>query len=120
MKILISDDQSVFRNQLKKDLEAAGHVVIETEDGWDALRILGSVEVDLAIVDIDMPKLNGLSLIRLCSNSDNRIVRNMKFIVVTANGGIWNKGIAWANNAIATISKPYSLEHLLTQVKRTI
>ena len=118
MKILIADDQTNFRTRLENDLSAIGHSVTSAENGWDALVELGSKEFDLAILDIEMPKLDGLALLRICTKSKNKIVSKTKFIILTSHSGLWNSAIAWTHNAAATISKPYDISDLTQMIEK--
>jgi DNA-binding response OmpR family regulator len=113
MRVLVCDDQQGFCDLLSADLIAAGHEVVIANDGWEGLIALGSQEFQAAIIDIDMPRLNGLDLVRLTSNNNSEVAKKTKLIVCTSHDGEWNRAIAWANNAIATISKPYKLQDLL-------
>lgn len=63
-KILIVDDSRMVRVMVRETLEAAEHQVIEAEDGADALEKLDAVRPDLIVTDINMPRLDGLGLIR--------------------------------------------------------
>lgn len=62
--ILIAEDHEALRATLRKILEAGGYyVVIEAEDGEAAREILSGREVDVLVVDLHMPRLDGLSLL---------------------------------------------------------
>ena len=62
-RVLIADDDDDFRNGLAETLADAGHLAIEAEDGHEALRALERERLDLAIVDLRMPGLDGLQLL---------------------------------------------------------
>lgn len=64
MQVLITDDQAANRVVLQRLLEKAGHRVIFAEDGEQALDSLVEIEPDLMIVDLHMPGLSGLDVIR--------------------------------------------------------
>lgn len=65
--IIIVDDHRLFRNGLKYLLETTGnyHVVAEAANGFELLEILDKVKPDLVIMDIEMPKMNGIEATRL-------------------------------------------------------
>lgn len=62
-RILIVDDSAVVRAKLGKLLAGRGWSVTQARDGADALRLLGSSEVDLVITDLEMPQMDGRELI---------------------------------------------------------
>ena len=63
-KILIVDDDKNIRYVMKEILEANGYVAISAKDGAEALEILASEHVDMAVVDIMMPHVDGYELTR--------------------------------------------------------
>jgi two-component system response regulator PhoP len=64
MRILIVEDETALRDSLKADLTAAGHAVDAAADGEEGLYAALEYPVDVAIVDLGLPKLPGLELIR--------------------------------------------------------
>jgi response regulator NasT len=66
LRILIADDESIIRLDLKKTLESMGHkVVAEASDGQKALELARGTAVDLAILDIKMPEMDGLDVAKV-------------------------------------------------------
>lgn len=63
-RILIVDDEVNHRKALAIGLRIEGYTVLEAEDGRAALELLSQEEVDMAIVDLMMPGINGLDLCR--------------------------------------------------------
>lgn len=62
-KVLIADDSASIRSILRMTLQFKGYEIVEAVDGKDALRKLEEETFDLAILDIDMPRLTGLELL---------------------------------------------------------
>ncbi len=62
--ILIVDDDPTLRAIATELLRGAGHVIIEAEDGDEALKVIGAVPVDLVVLDMLMPNKDGLEVIR--------------------------------------------------------
>ena len=75
-RILLADDHALVRTGLRRilDDDPALHVVAEASDGAEALRIALATELDLAILDVSMPKLTGLQVARTCPSSGRRSV----------------------------------------------
>ena len=63
--ILVVDDNEMNRDMLRRRLERQGHTVMEAENGRKALEILESVKVDLVLLDILMPELDGMQTLEL-------------------------------------------------------
>ncbi|HEY3808649.1 MAG TPA: response regulator transcription factor [Steroidobacteraceae bacterium] len=64
MRVLIVEDEAALREALKADLTAAGHTVDLAADGEEGLYAGTEYPIDVAIVDLGLPKLSGLELIR--------------------------------------------------------
>jgi two-component system chemotaxis response regulator CheY len=62
-KVLIVDDSETIRHQVASALEAAGFIVLEAQDGLDGLERLEETELSLVILDINMPRMDGLELL---------------------------------------------------------
>jgi DNA-binding NarL/FixJ family response regulator len=67
INIIIADDHPIFRQGLKKVLESGKKysVVSETSNGEEALQNIRDIKPDVAILDIDMPKLNGIEILKI-------------------------------------------------------
>jgi len=63
-KILIAEDNAVNRELLRELLEVRGHTVVEACDGQEALRMIEQTRPDLLLLDIGMPLLDGMGVIR--------------------------------------------------------
>ena len=63
MRIIIVDDSPSVRYLVKFTLEKVGHIIITAVDGVDALIKLKISPVDMVLTDLDMPRMNGLTLI---------------------------------------------------------
>lgn len=64
MNILIAEDETDIRKLVKIHLEDRSYRVFEAKDGIEALEVVNQHEINLAILDIVMPKLDGLNLLR--------------------------------------------------------
>jgi CheY-like chemotaxis protein len=81
-KILVTDDDAFFRRMVRSMLEAVLHVVVEARDGAACLEILSGEDFDLLIIDMVMPKVDGIEIIRRVRGDGNPV----KILVVS--GGI--------------------------------
>jgi CheY-like chemotaxis protein len=64
LSVLVADDEASLRSTLSTILESAGHRVVEAEDGQVALRLLNERQFDLLVLDLYMPKLDGMAVLR--------------------------------------------------------
>jgi len=66
MKIVIADDSSLLRDRIKSLLNSMKNVFVvgEAENGVDALKLIREKEPDLAIIDIRMPEMNGIEVLK--------------------------------------------------------
>jgi CheY-like chemotaxis protein len=111
--ILLIDDGEKLRRLGRIDLESAGYVFMSAASGKHGLRILEHQEVDLALVNIFMPDMDGVVLIQAL-----RLTRlSIKIIAITAGKGLKNLiDMAKQLGADGTLEKPFSRQELLRVV----
>ena len=82
MRILIAEDETIIRLDLRELLEKSGFVVVaEARDGEEAIELARSAEPDLALLDVKMPKLDGIDAARRILDE-----RPIPIVMVTAYG----------------------------------
>ena len=64
ISILVADDDAPLRSSLSAILESAGHRVVEAEDGQVALGLLQQQDFDVLVLDLHMPKADGMAVLR--------------------------------------------------------
>ena len=111
-RILVIDDDASVTRVVREHLLRDGHTVIEAYDGSEAIRILLEVPVDLAIVDIYMPNMDGIEFtIRL-----GHLRPEMKIVAISG-GGYKGKEevlqVARDLGASRTLEKPFTRDELL-------
>ena len=81
IKIMITDDHSMIREGLKNLLELDGDikVICEAENGEDCLEKLKTVKPDVLLLDINMPKMNGLEVLKKLKDNKSKV----KVLVLT-------------------------------------
>ena len=111
--ILLIDDEDSVRRLYQIALERAGYRVLTAESGKHGLRLLEHQEVDLILVDIFMPEMDGLELIPLLRKTRPA----NKIIAISGGSGQVNQlDIAKKLGADDTLKKPFSLQELLHAV----
>ncbi len=101
---MIVDDSNMVRVLTKSVLEKAGYEVVEAEHGLDALEKLGKEMVDLMIVDLNMPKMDGLELISRLRSEEK--YKKIPIIVFTTETSEKMKEEALSRGANDYITKP--------------
>ena len=114
--ILIVDDKSSMRKVLRQTLEGDPHQILEAEDGEKALDIVKTKHVDVIITDIKMPKVDGMTLLRMIKELDSEIV----VIIMTAYGTIETAVEAMKLGAYDYITKPFSTEQVKLTVEKAL
>jgi DNA-binding NtrC family response regulator len=114
--ILIAEDERTARNSLTALFEAEGFRVLAAENGTDALSLLLSQEPDAAVLDIRMPGLDGLTVLRRSRDGGS----DCALIVMTAFGDSEKTIEAMKLGAFDYVSKPFDFKILLTQIHRAI
>jgi two-component system chemotaxis response regulator CheY len=64
------DDSKTMRDMVAFTLKSNGFEVLEAEDGEQALEVIGDQKVDIIITDLNMPKMNGIELVRALRGKD--------------------------------------------------
>jgi two-component system, chemotaxis family, chemotaxis protein CheY len=111
-EIMVVDDEVGIRALLSDALMQKGYSVTLAEDGMDSLRQMGKHRYDLLITDINMPKLNGLELIKMMKKRGRR----EKVILISGepvDDALLNKE---AMPVFAQLKKPFRMDHLLKTV----
>lgn len=111
MKVLIAEDEKDIRNLLKLQLEENGYTVYAAKDGIEALEVIQNTNIDLAVLDVMMPRLDGFNLLRKI-----RQTSNLPVIFLTARGDDMDKILGLGIGADDYLVKPFSMAELLARV----
>lgn len=117
-KILIAEDNRVNLRMLTFTLNKGGHEVVPASDGQEALDRLSEAEVDLLIADIDMPNMDGITLLKHLRALDS--YRNLPVIVLTASGEDEDYMTAREAGANDVLTKPTSSYELFETVNKML
>ena len=112
MKLLVVEDDSDLRRQLVTALTNAGYTVEEAEDGQEAVYLGSEFPYDLAVVDIGLPSLSGVEVIRKWRAEDV----NFPIIILTARGDWQDKVEGLEAGADDYLVKPFHMEELLARL----
>jgi len=117
LRLLVADDLASNRTVMRRLLERAGHNVVFACNGEEALDILAATDLDAAILDLHMPDINGLDVIK-----QTRVMqagrRRTPIVVLSADVTVETMREVEANGAFAFLSKPVVIERLLDTLAR--
>lgn len=113
--VLVIDDERAVRRLLRLYLEREDYVVLEADNGLDGLSLLRQGGIDLAIVDVMLPELDGFELVRrIRSESD------VPIILLTARGEETKRVAGLTIGADDYVVKPFSTPELVARVTATL
>jgi len=116
-RVLIADDDDVVRDVVRRYLERDGLDVSIAHDGSEALRLLGSQRIDVAVLDVMMPGPDGLSLCRSLRRGGDYTV---PVILLTALGEEQNRITKLEAGADDYLTKPFSPRELALRVRSVL
>ena len=114
--ILIADDEKSIRKTLREILEYESYKVDEAEDGAKAFEMLKDGAYDCALLDIKMPKMDGMDVLEKLQDTDS----DTPIIMISGHGTIENAVEATKKGAYDFISKPPDLNRLLITVRNAL
>ena len=115
-RILIVEDSPTMRQLLVFALRRLACVeIVEAQDGMDGLRKLSSDHFDLALIDINMPVMDGLKLIGLMRSEDS--LREVPVVVITSEGAEQDRERALRLGANEYLTKPIQANRVLAVVR---
>jgi two-component system chemotaxis response regulator CheY len=119
MKILVADDSETQRVELKRELEKAGHQVIEASNGVEGLeRLQSHPDTALLICDVNMPMMDGLTFCSKIHESGKH--PNLQIFMLTSEASPEQKQAAKKYGVRAWIIKPFVAEKLLMAIEKAI
>src|SRR5919112_1437765 len=116
MHILVVDDDQAVRDSLKRSLEYNGYEVSAAEDGVQALARLAAVRPDAVIMDVMMPRLDGLETTRMLRSAGN----DVPILVLTARDAIGDRVDGLDAGADDYMAKPFALDELLARLRALV
>ncbi len=112
MKILVVDDEKIIVKGLKYNLEQEGYTVITAFDGKEALRLAHDESVDLILLDLMLPEMDGLTV---CRNV--RAFSDVPIIMLTAKSDDIDKILGLEYGADDYITKPFVVREVTARIK---
>jgi len=111
-EILVVEDDEAIATGLSLNLKLAGHRATIARDGEEALSEVAAHDFDLVLLDINLPRKNGLEVLQAMRDSDNLV----PVIVLSAREGEFDKVAALRLGADDYVTKPFALAELLARI----
>ena len=113
MRILVIEDEPRILEFLARGLEAEGFSVLGARDGQEGLRLAEKTACDLVILDLLLPRLDGLSVLRALETARP----DLPVVIVSARADLKTKLNGFDLGARDYLTKPFSLDELLARVR---
>jgi two-component system, OmpR family, alkaline phosphatase synthesis response regulator PhoP len=118
-RILLCDDEIHILRAAEFKMKRAGHDVRTAGDGQEALEILGSFQPDIIVTDCQMPRMDGLEMVRRLR--ENPATADIPVFMLTAKGfELDHDELAERLKILAVITKPFSPRDLLARVEAAV
>lgn len=112
-RILIADDDRAIREALSRALTLEGYDVVQANDGATALQLVESAQPDVAVLDVMMPNVDGLTVCRVLRAEKNRI----PILMLTARTETPDRVAGLDAGADDYLPKPFDLDELLARLR---
>ena len=116
--ILVAEDEEDIRDLIVGQLEGTGYRVVAAADGETALRMAAQTYPDLAVLDISMPRLDGLVLAQRLRS--HRVMRKMGLIALTARSGEQDVLAGFESGFDDYLQKPFRPRELVARVEAVL
>lgn len=114
--ILVVDDDETIRYCLKEALQDEGYKIYLEGNAENSLKIVKELMPDLIILDLKMPGMNGLDLLKMIKSID----QNIQVILLTGHGSVDSAVSAMKAGAIDYLEKPFRIEHIKVVVDKAL
>ncbi|GII78641.1 DNA-binding response regulator [Sphaerisporangium rufum] len=112
-RLLVVDDEPALREALQSSLEFEGHQVVLARDGAEALEELGRERYDLVVLDVMMPRLDGLTACRRLRAAGDAV----PVLMLTARDAVGDRVSGLDAGADDYLVKPFELDELFARVR---
>lgn len=113
MQILVVDDDQAVRDSLKRSLQYSGYEVSAVQDGIEALAHLSTHKADAVVMDVMMPRLDGLETTRMLRQQGN----DVPILVLTARDAVGDRVDGLDAGADDYMAKPFALDELMARLR---
>jgi DNA-binding response OmpR family regulator len=119
-KILVADDESSIREILSIQLARMGYEVVLADDGVEAIAAYEAEKPDLVLLDVMMPRMNGLNACQRIRALEKKSGRRVPILFLTARDSTHDKTSAALSGGDEFVAKPVSLQELRERVEAAL
>jgi CheY-like chemotaxis protein len=112
LRVLVAEDNSVNQRLARRLLEKSGHRVYLAANGREVLNLLEREEVDVVLMDLQMPEMDGFQATAAIRESEKRCGGHLPIVALTAHALTGDREHCLANGMDGYLAKPYSSEDL--------
>ena len=112
-RVLVVDDDRAVRDSLRRSLEFNGYDVVLAADGAEGLVAVGAQHPDVVVIDVMMPRLDGIETTRALRTAGN----DVPILVLTARDAVGDRVEGLDAGADDYLTKPFALEELLARLR---
>lgn len=113
MHILVVDDDQAVRDSLARSMQYSGYEVSTAADGLEALAKLSAIHADAVVMDVMMPRLDGLETTRMLRSTGN----DVPILILTARDAVGDRVDGLDAGADDYMVKPFALDELLARLR---
>ena len=118
--ILIAEDSNVILNLTKKILELQNYKILTAKNGTEVIDQVNSKKIDAILMDLNIPKKNGMECTKEIRNSENKDIANIPIIAVTGNANNYTMEEFKQAGINAYLPKPLDFDMLVQTVKQYV
>ncbi|QNF33586.1 response regulator [Adhaeribacter swui] len=118
--ILIAEDSSVILNLTKKILELQNYKILTAKNGTEVINQVQNQKIDAILMDLNIPKKNGMECTKEIRNSDNKDIASIPIIAVTGNANNYTMEQFKEAGINAYLPKPLDFDMLVQTVKQYV
>jgi two-component system aerobic respiration control protein ArcA len=116
--ILVVDDDEVMRSALKRILENQSYKVLMAEDGLELSKILENSRLDMILLDVNLPWVNGFELCRLIK--DHHALKHVPLVLVSARNTPEDVKKGFDSGANDYVTKPFDIDYMTDTISRIL
>ena len=116
--ILVVDDDEVMRNALKRILENEGYNVLLATDGLEYSRIVENSQIDLIVMDVNLPWVDGFDLCRITKTQSR--LKDVPIIMVSARKAKEDIQSGFDSGCSEYVTKPFDVDYITSIINRVL